>query len=97
LELFDLLPAEKKIQNQSEGYIYFIPCVCKRGCKIISHLLDISISTVSDHIVKATKSVRAYMYDHESLLLLIGILATQVKGQTLSQFKSPPAYLPGII
>ena len=43
--------------------------------KEVSELLGISVSTISDHIVKATKSVRDYFENNEQALLSLLIVA----------------------
>ena len=51
--------------------------LCKlegRSYKEVSELLSISLSTISDHIVKATKAIKEYFYKHPRSLLLITLL-----------------------
>ncbi len=46
--------------------------LCKiedKSYKEVSELLGISVSTISDHIVKATKAIRAFFIKHEHALL----------------------------
>ncbi len=46
--------------------------LCKlegKSYKEVSELLGISVSTISDHIVKATKAIRGYFEDNEQALL----------------------------
>jgi RNA polymerase sigma-70 factor (ECF subfamily) len=51
--------------------------LCKlegRSYKEVSELLSISLSTISDHIVKATKAIKEYFYKHPPSLPLITLL-----------------------
>ena len=51
--------------------------LCKlegRSYKEVSELLSISLSTISDHIVKATKAIKEYFYKQPPSLLLITLL-----------------------
>ena len=51
--------------------------LCKlegRSYKEVSELLSISLSTISDHIVKATKAIKEYLYKQPPSLLLITLL-----------------------
>ena len=43
--------------------------------KEVSELLGISVSTISDHIVKATKSIRSYFENNEQAFLSLLIVA----------------------
>jgi len=43
----------------------------RKSYKEVSELLGISVSTISDHIVKATKSIRTYFEKNTTLLSLI--------------------------
>ena len=55
--------------------------LCKldgKSYKEVSELLGISVSTISDHIVKGTKSIREYIESHEKTFLGIIILALAV-------------------
>ena len=52
--------------------------LCKlegKSYKQVSELLNISVSTISDHIVKATKSIRDYFENNEQALLSLLIIA----------------------
>jgi RNA polymerase sigma-70 factor (family 1) len=52
--------------------------LCKlegKSYKDVSELLGISVSTISDHIVKATKSIRDYFENNEQALLSLFIVA----------------------
>ena len=52
--------------------------LCKlegRSYKEVSELLGISVSTISDHIVKATKSIRDYFENNDQALLSLFIVA----------------------
>ncbi|HEY6504479.1 MAG TPA: RNA polymerase sigma-70 factor [Chitinophagaceae bacterium] len=46
----------------------------RKSYKEVGELLDISVSTISDHIVKATKSIRTYFERSGKVLSLIMIL-----------------------
>jgi RNA polymerase sigma-70 factor (family 1) len=51
--------------------------LCKlegRSYKEVSELLSISLSTISDHIVKATKAIKEYFYKQPPSTLLITLL-----------------------
>ena len=51
--------------------------LCKlegRSYKEVSELLSISVSTISDHIVKATKAIKEYFYKQPPSTLLITLL-----------------------
>jgi len=51
--------------------------LCKlegRSYKEVSELLSISLSTISDHIVKATKAIKEYFYKQPPSTLLIALL-----------------------
>lgn len=51
--------------------------LCKlegKSYKEVSELLEISVSTISDHIVKGTKSIRDYFEKNKHSLALIGML-----------------------
>jgi RNA polymerase sigma-70 factor (family 1) len=51
--------------------------LCKlegRSYKEVSELLGISLSTISDHIVKATKAIKEFFYKQPPSLLLITLL-----------------------
>jgi RNA polymerase sigma-70 factor (ECF subfamily) len=45
-----------------------------RSYKEVSELLSISLSTISDHIVKATKAIKEYFYKQPPSTLLITLL-----------------------
>lgn len=52
--------------------------LCKlegKSYKEVSELLGISVSTISDHIVKATKSIRDYFENNDQALLSLFIVA----------------------
>lgn len=52
--------------------------LCKlegKSYKEVSELLGISVSTISDHIVKATKSIRVYFENNDQALLSLLIVA----------------------
>ena len=52
--------------------------LCKlegKSYKEVSELLGISVSTISDHIVKATKSIRNYFEDNEQALMMLLVLS----------------------
>ncbi|HQV54444.1 MAG TPA: RNA polymerase sigma-70 factor [Chitinophagaceae bacterium] len=52
--------------------------LCKlegKSYKEVSELLGISTSTISDHIVKATKSIRSYFEDSEHTLLKLIVIS----------------------
>ena len=52
--------------------------LCKlegKSYKQVSELLGISVSTISDHIVKATKSIRDYFENNEQAILSLFIVA----------------------
>ena len=51
--------------------------LCKledKSYKEVSELLGISVSTISDHIVKATKSIRLHFQNYEQILCLLFFL-----------------------
>ena len=55
--------------------------LCKlegKSYKEVSELLDISVSTISDHIVKGTKSVREYFSKHTPALVIFSLILSMV-------------------
>ena len=55
--------------------------LCKlegKSYKEVSELLDISVSTISDHIVKGTKSVREYFSRHTPALVIFSLLIAMI-------------------
>jgi RNA polymerase sigma-70 factor (ECF subfamily) len=79
-EVNDLL-ARKEYSDLLQSAIEALPPKRRqifRLCKLdgksyeeTSRLLGISISTISDHIVKATRSIRRYCYTHQEILIAI--------------------------
>lgn len=52
--------------------------LCKlegKSYKEVSEILGISVSTISDHIVKATKSIRSYFEENEHTLLTLIVIS----------------------
>jgi RNA polymerase sigma-70 factor (family 1) len=55
--------------------------LCKlegKSYKEVSELLDISVSTISDHIVKGTKTVREYFSKHTPALVIFSLLISML-------------------
>jgi RNA polymerase sigma-70 factor (ECF subfamily) len=55
--------------------------LCKlegKSYKEVSELLDISVSTISDHIVKGTKSVREYFSKHTPALVIFSLVISMI-------------------
>lgn len=64
------LPPQRKL-------VYMLCKIEGRSYEDVSKLLDISVSTISDHIVKATKSIKAYYLSKDMLYIFI-LLLTQL-------------------
>jgi RNA polymerase sigma-70 factor (family 1) len=54
--------------------IYLLCKVEGKSYEEVSKMLDISTSTISDHIVKATKSVKSKLSDKDYAIIMAGIL-----------------------
>lgn len=68
----DSLPAQQKIVFK----------MCKiegKSYEEVSQLMGISTSTISNHIVKATKSIKIYFFDHKKGFLLLAMYIFQHK------------------
>ena len=46
-----------------------------RSYQETSELLGISTSTINDHIVKATKTIRQFIYDHQKMTVMLVLLS----------------------
>lgn len=68
----DSLPAQQKI-------VFTLCKIEGKSYEEVSKLLDISTSTISNHIVKATKSIKIYFFNQKKGFLLLAMYLFQHK------------------
>lgn len=82
-ELIDLKGTQSLIDEAVESLspqrkkVYLLCKIEGKSYDEVSGMLGISTSTISDHIVKATKAVREHLSDHEFILLLLATIAAK--------------------